>query len=216
LSRYCELLGLNRTGVYYTPRPIPEQNLRLMRRIDELHLEHPAPRHDLDARHGHRRAISPATNQRSKSVGDDQVLEFKKADLLAFLHSHRLAIVASVSATGSPQAALVGVAVTNELEVIFDTVSTSRKHANLTHDARAAVTWSGPGEKTVQYEGLAKPVSPIASEDENYRKVYYDAWSDGRNRQSWPNIVYWRIEPIWARYVDYDSSPSSVEFCWQK
>jgi hypothetical protein len=98
--------------------------------------------------------------------------------------------------------------------VVFDTVSTSRKHANLSRDPRAAVTWSGPGEKTVQYEGLAKPVSPIAGEDENYRSVYYDAWSDGRDRLSWPNIVYWRIEPIWARYVDYDRSPSSVEFCW--
>jgi hypothetical protein len=143
------------------------------------------------------------------------VLEFKKTDLLIFLRSHRLAVVASLSATGSPQAALVGVAVTNELEVIFDTVSTSRKHANLARDGRAAVTWSGPGEKAVQYEGLAKPVSPTAGEDENYRKVYYDAWSNGRNRLSWPDIAYWRIEPIWARYVDYERSPSSVEFCWQ-
>jgi len=41
VKRQCELLGLNRTGVYYTPRPIPEADLRLMRRIDELHLEHP-------------------------------------------------------------------------------------------------------------------------------------------------------------------------------
>jgi putative transposase len=37
----CELLDLNRTGVYYTPRPVCEEDLRLMRRIDELHLNHP-------------------------------------------------------------------------------------------------------------------------------------------------------------------------------
>ena len=30
-----------RTGVYYTPRPVLEAHLRLMRRIDELHLHHP-------------------------------------------------------------------------------------------------------------------------------------------------------------------------------
>jgi hypothetical protein len=41
VSHQCELLGLNRTGVYYTPRPVREEDLRLMRRIDELHLEHP-------------------------------------------------------------------------------------------------------------------------------------------------------------------------------
>jgi putative transposase len=41
VTRQCELLDLNRSGVYYTPRPISDQDLRLMRRIDELHLEHP-------------------------------------------------------------------------------------------------------------------------------------------------------------------------------
>jgi putative transposase len=41
ITLQCELLGLNRSGVYYTPRPVPEADLRLMRRIDELHLEFP-------------------------------------------------------------------------------------------------------------------------------------------------------------------------------
>lgn len=41
VKRQCEALGLNRTGVYYTPRPLPQKDLELMRRIDELHLEHP-------------------------------------------------------------------------------------------------------------------------------------------------------------------------------
>jgi putative transposase len=41
VKRQCELLDLNRTGVYYTPRPVCEEDLRLMRRIDELHLNHP-------------------------------------------------------------------------------------------------------------------------------------------------------------------------------
>ena len=41
VSRQCELLELNRTGVYYTPRPVREEDLRIMRRIDEVHLEHP-------------------------------------------------------------------------------------------------------------------------------------------------------------------------------
>ena len=41
MTRQCELLGLNRTGVYYEPRPVSEADLGLMRRIDELHLEHP-------------------------------------------------------------------------------------------------------------------------------------------------------------------------------
>jgi putative transposase len=41
VSQQCEILELNRTGVYYTPRPLSEGDLILMRRIDELHLRHP-------------------------------------------------------------------------------------------------------------------------------------------------------------------------------
>jgi len=39
--RQCELLGLSRSSVYYTPQPVSESDLALMRRIDELHLKHP-------------------------------------------------------------------------------------------------------------------------------------------------------------------------------
>ncbi len=39
--RQAELLELARSSVYYEPQPIPDIDLRLMRRIDELHLEHP-------------------------------------------------------------------------------------------------------------------------------------------------------------------------------
>jgi putative transposase len=39
--RQCELLGLCRSSVYYQPKPLTEADLALMRRIDQLHLEHP-------------------------------------------------------------------------------------------------------------------------------------------------------------------------------
>jgi putative transposase len=41
VKRQAELLGISRGAVYYQPSPIPEAELALMRRIDELHLEHP-------------------------------------------------------------------------------------------------------------------------------------------------------------------------------
>lgn len=34
-------MGLSRGAIYYEPRPLPERDLVLMRRIDRLHLEHP-------------------------------------------------------------------------------------------------------------------------------------------------------------------------------
>ena len=41
VKRQAELLDLSRSSVYYVPRPLPERDLLLMRRIDELHLELP-------------------------------------------------------------------------------------------------------------------------------------------------------------------------------
>ena len=41
LSRQAELLGISRGSLYYEPRPISEDDLKLMRRIDELHMEYP-------------------------------------------------------------------------------------------------------------------------------------------------------------------------------
>ena len=39
--RQAKLLELSRSSIYYRPEPMPESDLRLMRRIDELHLDHP-------------------------------------------------------------------------------------------------------------------------------------------------------------------------------
>jgi putative transposase len=39
--RQAKLLEISRSAVYYRPRPTREADLALMRRIDELHLEHP-------------------------------------------------------------------------------------------------------------------------------------------------------------------------------
>lgn len=41
IARQSELLGISRGSVYYLPRPVSAADLALMRRIDELHLEHP-------------------------------------------------------------------------------------------------------------------------------------------------------------------------------
>jgi putative transposase len=41
ITRQAGLLGMSRGMVYYLPRPVSDADLALMRRIDELHLEHP-------------------------------------------------------------------------------------------------------------------------------------------------------------------------------
>jgi putative transposase len=41
LTRQCQILDLARSSAYYQPAPASAEELALMRRIDELHLEHP-------------------------------------------------------------------------------------------------------------------------------------------------------------------------------
>jgi len=41
ISRQCQLLGLSRSSFYYEPQPIKAEDLNLMRKIDELYLQHP-------------------------------------------------------------------------------------------------------------------------------------------------------------------------------
>ena len=78
--------------------------------------------------------------------------------LLTFMREERYAVQASVSAIGTPQAALVGVIVTDEFEVFFDAHDSSRKTVNLRKNATAALVL-GPveseAERTVQLEGTA-------------------------------------------------------------
>jgi putative transposase len=39
--RQCKLLSINRSTLYYQPKPASEDDLQLMRRIDEMHLQRP-------------------------------------------------------------------------------------------------------------------------------------------------------------------------------
>lgn len=41
LTRQAELLEISRGSLYYDPRPVSEDDLKLMRRIDELHMDYP-------------------------------------------------------------------------------------------------------------------------------------------------------------------------------
>lgn len=104
--------------------------------------------------------------------------------LYQFLRKQKLAVLATIAADGSPQCALVGFAVTPELEIVFDTVSTSRKYANLMTNAKAAFVIGWEHEVTVQYEGVAQQLR--GDNAQAYKRVYFSAWPDGPEREKWP------------------------------
>jgi hypothetical protein len=123
------------------------------------------------------------------------------ADLLTFVRRSKLAVVSTTSAAGAPQAAVVGIAVTDALEIVFDTLETSRKAVNLRRDARIALVIGWDEEQTVQCEGIAD--EPAGPELERIKAVYIAAFPDGVARQSWPGLTYFRVRLGWARYSDF-------------
>jgi pyridoxine/pyridoxamine 5'-phosphate oxidase len=122
-------------------------------------------------------------------------------ELLAFIRRHRYAVQASVAADGAAQAAVVGIAVTGELELVFDTLGNTRKAENLRRDPRIALVVGWDEEQTVQLEGRADEPQP--DELARLKQAYFAAFPDGPERESWPNITYFRVRIEWARYSDF-------------
>ena len=130
-----------------------------------------------------------------------------KIELFELLRHYKLGVVASVATTGAPQAAIVGIAVTEQLEIVFDALTSSRKFANIAHEKRVAVV-VGEGELTIQIEGEADV--PANAELERVREVYFAAYPDGRERMAWPDITWLRIRPTWIRIADYNENPPVI------
>ena len=132
-----------------------------------------------------------------------------RAAIYAFMAQHRYGVVSTISRDGTPQSALVGITTTPRLEIIFDTVRSSRKYPNLIERPSCSFVVGWGGEQTVQFEGIA--VEPVGTELERYQREYFTVWPDGPSRLCWPGIAYFVVQPKWIRYCDFDQSPPLIE-----
>jgi hypothetical protein len=137
-------------------------------------------------------------------------MSMTRADLLPFLQKHRLGVQSTVSPSGDPQAAVVGIAITPELEIVFDTVDASRKCRNLRADPRIALVIGWDAEVTVQIEGIAD--EPTGAERDRILETYFAVYPDCRDHLVWKGITHFRVRPTWIRYSDFNASQEIVEF----
>lgn len=131
--------------------------------------------------------------------------------LLDFMRRYRLAVQSSVTESNAPQAAVVGFAVTDRFEIVFDTLKSTRKAQNLRRNDKLALVIGGVtdgDERTVQYEGIAD--EPTGAELERLKQVYYRVYPDGPSRLGWPGLIYVRVRPMWLRYSDYSRDPPLI------
>ncbi len=127
------------------------------------------------------------------------------------MRSNGYVVESSVHAGGGPQSAVVGVAVSDDFEIVFDTIETSRKAQNFRRKPEIAIVFRGlmpNDERTVQYEGIAD--EPTGAERTRLIDLYLEVFPDGRERQKWPGLIYVRATPKWLRYSDYDQDPPEI------
>lgn len=130
------------------------------------------------------------------------------SEAYAFARQQGLAVIATVSKTGAPEAALVEVAVTPELEIIFDTINITRKYENLGRNSRVAMVMGWDHGATLQYEGIAD--EPEGVERDRIKDIFFAGCAGGAAREGWPGLTYIRVRPVWIRFSNYET-PRRVE-----
>lgn len=130
--------------------------------------------------------------------------------LYNFMRQFKYAVLATVSSGNVPESACVGIAVTPSLEIIFDTVSDSRKYKNLLLNPNISFVIGCDNERTIQYEGIAK--IPGANDLAKLLQAYFEIFPDGKERkENWKNIAYFYVTPKWIRFSDFSQSNPQIE-----
>lgn len=125
-----------------------------------------------------------------------------------FLNSKRLAVLSTQGDSG-PQSALIGIAVTPNLEILFDTTEATRKFANLSRNPACALVAGWEDEQSLQYEGRARRIDSRAENPE--LAPYFAAFPDGIERLNWTGICHFAIAPAWIRFSDFARTPPRIE-----
>jgi hypothetical protein len=133
-----------------------------------------------------------------------------RKELLAFMRSERFAAQATVSARSRASGRGRRHRVSDDFEIVFDTLHNSRKAANLRANPSIAFVIGGMHDsiRTVQYEGIAD--TPSGDELIRVREIYFEVFPDGRERLTWPGLIHVRVKPTWVRYSSYAPTPPLI------
>ena len=134
----------------------------------------------------------------------------KKKFLYDFISKRKLGVIATVTLDGKPEAAVMEVAVTPELELIIDTANTTRKYINLKHNPHIAFAFGWEAWDTVQYEGIAHEL--VGEEREKYRTIFLAKHPDAKKWDALPETTYFTVVPTWVRYSAMDQEPWVIAF----
>lgn len=137
-------------------------------------------------------------------AGDDAARRW----LYEFIRARRQGVIATVGQDGTPEAALMDIAVMPGLEIIFETTDQTRKFANLLARPRIAFVIGWEGSETLQYDGMVEAASGPRLEEAWAH--YLSVFPEKQSHREWPGNHCFRTYPIWVRFSDYQS-PRRIE-----
>ncbi len=130
-----------------------------------------------------------------------------KKNIFEFLRKNELAVISTIHSDGSgPESAVVGFAEKHTLELIFGTLTTTRKYKNLGKDPYVSfvIGWSRE-TGSVQYEGVARELKP--EELKEYTDILIQKNKASEKFLSLPEQRYFLVQPRWIRFNDYSGTP---------
>ena len=136
-------------------------------------------------------------------------MSFHPADVAAFagfVRAEAQGVVATVSPSGAPEAALVGLAVLDDGTLVFDAHVESRKVENLRHDHRIAVVVGTDHSVSVQVEGFAAIAH--GAQRERYGAAYNAQYPGARALD--PEFAVVVMRPEWVRVYDASVQPPKI------
>jgi hypothetical protein len=125
----------------------------------------------------------------------------KKTQLHDFIARRALASLAYSGRQGGPQAALMNIAVTPDLEIVFETTCYTRKFVHLERDPRVALVIGWDSQETLQYEGMV--TRPEGRQRELARDTFVAAFPRKAPDEFWPGNAYFLVRPCWLRFSSY-------------
>ena len=125
-----------------------------------------------------------------------------------FVKDDNLAVLATISPDYVPEAALMGVAVSDSAVLIFDAPAGARKLSNIHFNDRVAVVIGWSGGVSIQVEGSVRIV--IGDERKHYEEIYASQFPN--SQVSSPSFEVFVVIPSWVRRYDATTEPPKCDF----
>ena len=132
----------------------------------------------------------------------------QKKIIINFIKKHIIGVVSTVTADNKPESAVVEFSETEDLEIIFNTLSDSRKYKNLQTKNNVAVVIGWDEDITVQYEGEVFELS--GEELAKYKEIFFKKLPHARKWKKVKGITFFKVVPKWIRYSDLRKHPWDV------